>query len=404
MRVQTLLTFHRREDILYYADAAFMGGLALMILALPISESLKNIGYFVALTGWVLKRAAGRGFKITFTPIGVFFTLYFLTSLLSAAFAFDQWEGFRGSWDVFRSLSLFLMMVNDIDSTQKIRSCLWLFIASTAIGVVWGLMSYFMGLRLRLEIKSLGHSNHTAWYLVIMLALLISLLLFMDWGLPAKVVVGSLTGATLLAVLLTYSRGALVAFVACLLFLAMALRRWQPILGVALLALALVGGLQTWGTPWTSHVAMVANPGRDESLSDRFRLWKGSILSLKDRPLLGVGPRNFKYLDHERYGFKRNSHAHSLYFNILAERGLLGLFSLMALFVCYVYEGNKRRPSKDTLSRVVWHAAMGAFIAIVVAGLFNTTLHSEGAMAFSALTALMLASFPPAKPAAGGMA
>jgi len=80
-----------------YADAAFMGGLALMILTLPISEALKNIGYLIALGGWVLKRVSRRDFRITFTPIGVFLSLYFLISLASAAFAVNRWEGFRGA-------------------------------------------------------------------------------------------------------------------------------------------------------------------------------------------------------------------------------------------------------------------------------------------------------------------
>jgi hypothetical protein len=41
---------------------------------------------------------------------------------------------------------------------------------------------------------------------------------------------------------------------------------------------------------------------------------------------------------------------------------------------------------------------MGSFITIVVAGVANTTLHTEGAIAFWSLTALMLASGEAAKP------
>jgi O-antigen ligase len=382
-----------------YADAAFMGGLTLMILTLPISEALKNLGYFVALGGWVLKRVSRGDLRITFTPIGIFLTIYLLASLLSAAFAFNRSEGFRGAWDVFRPLSIFLMMVNEVDAVQKIRFYLWLFVVSTGIGVVWGLVSYLMSPRARLEIRSLGHSNHTAWYLVMMLALLISLLLFMDLRPPGKVVVGSITGATLLAVLLTYSRGAVAALVASLLFLAIPLRKWQPILGVAVLTFALVGGLQVRGTPWTRHLEMMTDPDQDISLQDRLKLWKGSVLSLKDRPLLGIGPRNFKYLDHQRYGFTQMPHAHSLFFNVIAERGLLGFFSLMALFGCYAYQGMRRWPSKDSfgLSTVLWHAAMASFITILVAGVANTTLHAEGAIAFWSLTALMLVSGEAAK-------
>jgi O-antigen ligase len=380
-----------------YADVAFMGGLTLMILTLPISEALKNIGYFVALGGWLLKRAARRDIRMTFTPIGVFLSLYFLVSVASAAFAVNRWEGFRGAWDVFRPLSVFLMMVNELDGIEKVRFYLWLFVASTGIGVAWGLVSYLMAHRLRLEIKSLGHSNHTAWYLVMMLALLISILLFMDGRPAAKGVVGGITGATLVAVVLTYSRGALAALGATLLFLAIPLKRWKPILGVAVLTVALVAGLQAWGTPWTAHLEIMVEPEQDRSLSERLNLWKGSVLSLGERPLLGVGPRNFKYLDHERYGFKQTPHAHSLFFNVIAERGLLGLLSLLALFGCYAYVGLRRRPSKDALSTVLWHAAMGSFITIVVAGVANTTLHAEGAIAFWSLTALMLASGEAAK-------
>ena len=381
-----------------YADVAFMGGLALMILTLPISEALKNIGYFTALGGWVLKRAARRDFRMTFTPLGVFLSIYFLTSLLSAAFAFDRWEGFRGAWDVFRPLSIFLMMVNEVDSGEKARLYVWLFVASTGIGVVWGLANYLLGVKRLLEIKSLGHSNHTAWYLVIMLALLVSLLLFMEWPVPVKAAVGTLSGLTLLAVLLTYSRGALIALLACLLFLSIPYRRWKPIAVVVISAILILISLEAAGTRWSSHIATLAQPAQDESLVDRFRLWRGSLLSLKDHPWLGIGPRNFKYLDHERYGFKQTSHAHSLFFNVIAERGLLGFLSLMALFGCYAYVGMRRWPSRDSLSTVLWHAAMGSFITIVVAGMANTTLHAEGAIAFWSLTALMLASGEAAKP------
>jgi O-antigen ligase len=390
-----------------YADAAFMGGLALMILTLPISEALKNIGYFIALGGWVFKRAVRRDFRMAFTPLGVFLSIYFLTSLLSAAFAVNRWEGFRGAWDVFRPLSIFLMMVNELDGVEKIRFYLWLFVASTGIGVIWGLANYLLGVKRLLEIKSLGHSNHTAWYLVIMLALLVSLLLFMEWPVPVKAAVGALSGLTLLAVLLTYSRGALIALLACLLFLSIPYRRWKPITVVVCSAILILISLEAAGTRWSRHIAMLAQPAQDESLVDRLRLWRVSLLSLKDRPWLGIGPRNFKYLDHERYGFKQDherygfkrvDHAHSLFFNVIAERGLLGFLSLMALFGCYVYEGMRRWPPKDSLSTVLWHAAMGSFITIVVAGVANTTLHTEGAIAFWSLTALMLASGEAAKP------
>lgn len=392
----------QRNKARFSADLLFLGGLGLMILSLPISEFLKNVGYFLALGGWIVKRAGGRGFRVTLTPLGIFLGLYFLTSLLSAAFAIDRWEGLRGVWDVFRPLSLFLMMINDIDTVAKIRLCLWFFIVSTGIGIAWGFLDYFSGSSPLLGIKSLGHPNHTAWYLVIMLTLLLSLLLMMDWSVQAKIAIGILVGATFLALFLTYSRGAWMAFVACLLFLSISLKRWKPVVVVALLTMAILVSLQITGRLWTGKIEKLSHLAQDDSLLERFRMWRGSVLSLQDHPLLGVGPRNFKNLDPERYGLPTDprgrayNHAHNLFFTVMVERGLLGLLSLLALLTCYAYEGIKRhRRLRDDLSKALWHAAMGSFIAIVVAGIFNTTLHSEGATAFWSITALMLAAARP---------
>ncbi len=382
-----------------YADAAFMGGLSLMILTLPISEALKNIGYFVALGGWVLKRATRRDFRITFTPIGVFLSIYLLASLLSAAFAFDRWEGFRGVWDVFRYLSLFLMMVNDVDSKQKILFCASLFVASTAMGVTRGLFDYFTGTDIRIGIKTLGNPVHVATYLVIMLALCMSLLFLMDWPFWAKIAVGVVTGAAYLAIFLTYSRGGWIACLAVLLFLAVSLKRWEPVVAVVFLTMIIVIGLSGMGRLWARHFETLARLDEDVNLIERVKMWRGAVLSIKDRPVLGIGPRNFRNLDHERYGFQRTdvygrrwTDAHNLFLTVLAERGLLGFLSLIGFLVCYVSECIRRRPPKDALSQALWHAAMGSFITIVVGGMVNTTLHAEGAIAFSSMTALMLAS------------
>jgi O-antigen ligase len=375
-----------------YPDLVFMLGLSIVILFLPLSEALKNVGYAVALAGWIAKRAVNRRFQIRLTPFGGVLCLYLLTSLLSAAFAVDPREGLRGVWDVFRPLSLFVMMVNDVETLPKIRLCLLFFIVSTTIGVAWGLFDNLGGRDVRLEIRSLGYPNHTATYLAMMLALLISLLLLMEWSARVKMLVWAVSGATMLALFLTYSRGGWIAFAACLLFLSISLKQWKPIVAVALLGTGILVGLQVTGRLWTRQITMLAHLDQDENALQRLRMWRGSILSLKDRPLLGVGPRNFKNLDYERYGVPRFDHAHSLFFTALAERGLLGFLALMAVLVCYLYEAIKLRPSRDVLSRALRHAAIGGFIALVVAGTVNTTLRGETAIALCSFMALALAA------------
>jgi len=392
MTVKTLASARETGGQVNYPDIVFMLGLSIVILFLPLSESLKNVGYALALGGWIVKKAVNRRFPIRMTLFGVVLSLYLLTSLLSAAFAVDPREGLRGAWDVFRPLSLFVMMVNDVESLPKIRLLLLLFIVSTTIGVAWGLFDNLSGRHFRLEIRSLGYPNHTATYLAMMLALLISLLLLMEWSVRVKMLVWTVAGATVLALFLTYSRGGWIAFAACLLFLSASLKQWKPIVAVALLATMILVGLQVTGRLWTRQITMLAHLEQDESAMQRLRVWRGSVRSLEDRPLLGVGPRNFKNLDHERYGLPRFDHAHSLFFTVLAEGGLLGFLTLIAVLTCYLYEAIRLRPVRDGLAKALRHAAIGSFIALVVAGTVNTTLRGEAAIALYSFMALALAA------------
>ncbi|NJD68842.1 MAG: hypothetical protein C3F12_05895 [Candidatus Methylomirabilota bacterium] len=391
----TVRTMTRDEAIAgraNYPDLVFMLGLSLMILFLPLSEALKNVGYAVALTGWIVKRVVARDCSIRMTSFGCVLCLYLAASLLSAALAVDQREGLRGVWDVLRPLSLFVMMVNDVQTLPKIRLCLLLFVVSTAIGVAWGLFDNLSGNHVRLEIRSLGYPNHTATYLAMMLALLISLLLLMEWSARVKMLVWTVAGATALALFLTYSRGGWIAFAACLLFLSISLRQWKPIVAVALLVTMILVGLQATGRLWTRQITMLAHLDQDDSALERLRMWRGSILSLKDRPILGIGPRNFKHLDRERYDLPPLDHAHSLFFTVLAERGLLGFLALLAVLASYLYEAIRLRPSREGLNMALRHAAIGSLITLVTAGTVNTTLRGEVAIALCAFMALALAA------------
>jgi O-antigen ligase len=122
----------------------------------------------------------------------------------------------------------------------------------------------------------------------------------------------------------------------------------------------------------------------------------------EERPLLGAGPRNFNYIDKQRYGINRAmNHAHSLYFSALAEMGWLGAGALLLWLGSIVVVGGRSRRSLTTpWGRVVWMGAMGCFITITLSGVMTTTLHTEGAMAFSAIIGLLLAAphLPAEKP------
>jgi len=165
---------------------------------------------------------------------------------------------------------------------------------------------------------------------------------------------------------------------------------WKPVLLVLLMlggAVALVPGVveKTKG-----------NIEAKELAARRPALAKVALLAAREYPAFGVGISNFAKIDPEVVaGWQEKSghvfdpqdlyfstHAHSLYFNTLAERGLVGLLPLLAFLVGIGVTLLRLRPSgaSTPLQQTLWGAALGAWVITAVGGVFNTTLHHEHAL------------------------
>src|SRR3989338_3130839 len=68
----------------------------------------------------------------------------------------------------------------------------------------------------------------------------------------------------------------------------------------------------------------------ETSNSQRIEIWKASLESIKERPLLGVGIGNFPVvLDQRIFLARAGSSAHNIYLHIAAEMGILALFTAL---------------------------------------------------------------------------
>ncbi len=83
------------------------------------------------------------------------------------------------------------------------------------------------------------------------------------------------------------------------------------------------------------------------SAGNRFELWKGSLLIFKERPLLGAGTGNFESniirLVQEKKLKKTPTmvHAHNIFLQALATRGIIGLALTVGLFIAVIKWGMK---------------------------------------------------------------
>ena len=390
-----------------HLEAGQFVALAIMIVALPLSESVKNVAFALALGCWILRLLLGDAPRARITVVGAAQALIVAVAVGSAFVALDRLQGFRGAWDMGRAWLTFLLVLNTVTSWERLKRCWALFVGAAAAGSLVGLWEFLSVLPQAIEAKtiagavavevlSLGHPNHTATYLLIMIVLALSYLFFSGalkerrywwlFALGAAVMIPSM--------FLTFSRSAPLTFMVILLVLGLAQGRGRLAMGVV--AALLVGSIGVTYLPVVKrHFLGTAHPFYTGAITVRLKTWRGALLFVdEERPLLGAGPRNFNYIDKQRYGIgKAMNHAHSLYFSFLAEMGWLGAGALVLWLGSIVVVGWRSRRSLTTpWGRVVWMGALGCFITITLSGVMTTTFHTEGAMAFSAIIGLLLAA------------
>ncbi len=110
----------------------------------------------------------------------------------------------------------------------------------------------------------------------------------------------------------------------------------------------------------------------------RLALWRAALLMVRERPVLGVGPDNFRLLYGPYMGLKdwaRGIHSNNLYIEWLVGTGLAGLaaflwFNARLVLACYRGQWAWQRRDADM---AFWHlAVLAALVTWFVHGLFDS--------------------------------
>jgi O-antigen ligase len=214
--------------------------------------------------------------------------------------------------------------------------------------------------------------------------------------------------AALSASYLSESRGAwifLPVFVGLLLVIYRQYLRGRVLLGVIVLLLGLfstlwqLDGVQKRFKRVASEISLYqTNPERLTSVGARLEMWRASLNIWQNNPLLGTGAGDYaadmKSL-HEAgklhaYHPVFNTHAHSIYFHVLAMNGLLGLTALLlTLFIIPLWLVRRTSGNHDEALFVRWGGT-----TVVLAGMvFGLTEHWLGWNAMTSAYLLFLLIF-----------
>jgi len=298
------------------------------------------------------------------------------------------WCGVSGLLDIVRGLLALLATATLLTTERRRRWALSLCVSTVAGAAILGLYDYVRGVRYvggYLFVRPFGNANQSGNFLVIGLAPAVALLVFSRRA-PVRVAAAVAVSLTGFAVLLTQSRMAWVgalASAAAIVWSAWGIRIRTIVTLGALLALL----LGFW---------FYANPkGIARGIEGRLEIWSPAVAVVKDHPWIGIGPRNFPYVDERRYGeFDpwRHKQAHNMYLTVAAEQGLVGLAAFLGLLGAVGVRLVRARGQLSTVfDHACWHSALGSFLALVIIGFGSMPYHSRTAVMFWAIIGIFCA-------------
>ncbi len=387
-----------------------MGVLVALCFFLPLLEAPKNLLWVAYALTWLVNRVRQRDFGGPWDAWDTLIAAWIASGFMVAAFAGLDGQQWRGAGDPVRYGSVLWMVKRARYDAREQRWILGALVVSTLVGLAFGYRDLWRGTAPggTLELHSVGHVNHTAIYLAIMLGVCAAWIFarWRSWSAAARLLSLAVTCAILVSLVVTASRGAIGIALVMLPVLAAA---WWPRSRVpvaisaavvaAVVVLVIAGGTQVVRKT-------LQNVQEENVLSFRDGVWRTALAAWRRYPWFGVGLDNYSLVSVERlhawdteagraFDPKRyyyTSHGHSIYANTLAERGLFGSAIVAAVLGAWALCLVRRRPRADDPDDdwLAWGSAAAAWTVTVGAGTVNTTLHHEHALLAVLLLGLFL--------------
>ena len=284
----------------------------------------------------ILKIAITKDFKLKYFKTNVWILIFVLVVGISAMTSISLEESRNIALLMGAFILSYFVVINTIENKKQFKFILYLFIIATVLTAVYGLYQYkygdlysqawldtdmFEDIKMRVY-STFENPNVYGEYLILAIPIIISLM-WEEKEIAKKLMLLAALGITMLAMVLTFSRGCWLGAMFAIALLAVMIDRRFIILGIlALMAMPFV-------LPETiiNRFMSIGNMG-DSSTSYRVYIWLGTLAMLKDYWFSGIGMGitsfNTVYPIYS-YNNVTTPHSHNLFLQIVVEYGIVGL-------------------------------------------------------------------------------
>lgn len=315
-------------------------------------------------------------FKLKYFKTNAWVLLFILVVIISAATSISLAESRNIAMLVTAFILSYFAIINIVENKKQFKFILYVFTLAATISAVIGLYQYVFGdvysqawldssmfedIKMRVY-STFENPNVYGEYLILAIPIIASLF-WTEKGFTKKAFLFVELGITMLALVLTFSRGCWLGIIFSLAILAVIIDRRFILLGVLILCLLPFILPETIINRFMSIGDM-----SDSSTSYRVFIWMGTIAMLKDYWLtgIGLGTTSFNTI-YPIYSYNNvpAPHSHNLYLQMIVEYGIIGLI----LFLGVIYNFYK-----ETIIKMVKEKSI--LTAGIIAGMSGFLLQS----------------------------
>ena len=318
-------------------------GLIIFAIFSPFSISGAQIGFGIALLGWLLKVLWTKklSWQNSFWDMPILF--YLLAVVISIVFSQDFMKSLGSFKDEWLILLLFLV-INNVDDVKFIRKLLDIVIGISVIVAIYAIFQHYTGQdlyhqRILEEVFDTGQyralGNFSIPITYSFYALLVSIVSFclgaFEKNKEKKIFYYAACFICVTGNLFTYTRATLiaqiVAFAAFFYLCSVRKRRFELWLVVGYFVIIF------FINPWI--FVRFGEIGHESTPFERLVIWKTSLRIFLDHLIIGIGFGNFMgfYEQYLRIPARIFGHAHNDFLNVAVHAGLIGLSAFVWLWV-----------------------------------------------------------------------